>query len=393
MFQLHYAIPVFAFGFVHGLFLMSPRKGKTGPSSAAFLAVGILIVLAFIASFSFVWGVVTLIEWGAGIFVAAQFIPERQSKSDAPDQAIAPPAKVAAPIVPEAPAPIKRRSRVSPASIICIASGKGGVGKTWLATTLAACFAKMGRRTLLVDGDLGLSDVDVQLGIAPETDLAAVIAGWVELEDAVCKVNGGAGSEIGFDVLPGRSGSGALAGLPGEEASRLAASFAALALQYDIVLVDLGAGIEDNTMRLARACDRCVIVTRDELTSMTHAYAVIKVLHGYAPSVQPWIVVNMAETRITGRRTYEALARASQTFLGFRPPLAGIVLRDLKVREAIRQQRTIVSIDPQAQAALDAQRIAEALIRGSAEGLVEAKSTKLSDEEAAGLSTDRDGLE
>ena len=82
------------------------------------------------------------------------------------------------------------RSRVAPASVIAVASGKGGVGKTWLSTTLAACFAKMGRRTLLVDGDLGLANVDVQLGIAPETDLAAVIAGWVELEDAVCKVNG-----------------------------------------------------------------------------------------------------------------------------------------------------------------------------------------------------------
>jgi flagellar biosynthesis protein FlhG len=74
-----------------------------------------------------------------------------------------------------------------------------------------------------------------------------------------------------------------------------------------------------------------------------------------------------------GRRTYEALARASQTFLGFRPPLAGIILRDLKVRESIRQQKTIISVDPQAQAALDAAQIAEALIRGGAEG-IEAKS-------------------
>jgi flagellar biosynthesis protein FlhG len=265
------------------------------------------------------------------------------------------------------------RSRVTPASVIAVASGKGGVGKTWLSTTLAACFAKMGRRTLLVDGDLGLANVDVQLGIAPETDLAAVIAGWVELEDAVCKVNGGAGSEIGFDVLPGRSGSGALAGLPADEAGRLAASLTALALQYDTVLLDLGAGIEDNVMRLARACDRCVIVANDEPTSMTDAYAFIKVLRGYAPSVQPWIAVNMADTRVAGRRTYEALARASQTFLGFRPPLAGIILRDLKVREAIRQQKTIISIDPQAQAALDAHQIAEALVRGGAE-TVEAKS-------------------
>jgi flagellar biosynthesis protein FlhG len=271
---------------------------------------------------------------------------------------------------PESRAP---RSRVTPASVIAIASGKGGVGKTFVSTTLATCFARMGRRTLLVDGDLGLANVDVQLGIAPETDLAAVVAGWVELEDAVTKVNGGAGSgaSFGFDVLPGRSGSGALAGLPAEEAARLAASLTALALQYDTVLVDLGAGIEDNVMRLARACDRCLVVATDEPTSMTDAYAFIKVLRGYAPSVQPWIAINMADTRVAGRRTYEALARASQTFLGFRPPMAGIIMRDLKVREAIRQQKTLLTVDPNTQAALDIASIAEALVRGGAEGVAQ----------------------
>ncbi len=258
------------------------------------------------------------------------------------------------------------QARVEPASVIAVASGKGGVGKTWLSTTLAASFASMGRRVLLVDGDLGLANVDVQLGIAPETDLAAVVAGWVELQDAVCPVNGGAGTASGFDVLPGRSGSGALAGLPPEEAAKLAATLTSVAMQYDTVLIDLGAGIEESVMRLARACDRCVIVANDEPTSMTDAYAFIKVLRGYAPSVQPWIAVNMADTRVAGRRTYEALARASQTFLGFRPPMAGIILRDPKVREAIRQQKTIVQLDPNT-AAVDAFQIAEALVRGGAE--------------------------
>jgi flagellar biosynthesis protein FlhG len=268
------------------------------------------------------------------------------------------------------------RPRVNPATVMAIASGKGGVGKTWLSTTLATCFARMGKRTLLVDGDLGLANVDVQLGIAPETDLAAVVAGWVELEDAVTKVNGGAGQTSGFDVLPGRSGSGALAGLPPEEAARLGASLTALSLQYDIVLLDLGAGIEENVMRLARACDRCLIVATDEPTSMTDAYAFIKVLRGYAPSVQPWITINMADTRVAGRRTYEALARASQTFLGFRPPLAGIILRDPKVREAIRQQKTLMTIDPQAQAVIDAGQVADALVRGGAEGVDPERATR-----------------
>ncbi|MEO0700309.1 MAG: AAA family ATPase, partial [Pseudomonadota bacterium] len=102
--------------------------------------------------------------------------------------------------------------RVEPASIIAVGSGKGGVGKTFMSITLASAMAQAGRRTLLVDGDLGLANVDVQLGIAPETDLAAVIAGWVELEDAVTPVDGGSANG-GFDVLPGRSGSGALAEL------------------------------------------------------------------------------------------------------------------------------------------------------------------------------------
>ena len=248
--------------------------------------------------------------------------------------------------------------RVIPASIVAVASGKGGVGKTFMSVTMASAFAQMGRRTLLVDGDLGLANVDVQLGIAPETDLAAVIAGWVELDDAVTPVDGGAGGG-GFDVLPGRSGSGALAELPQEEVARLAAGLSALSLQYDQVVLDLGAGIEANCMRLARAADKALMVITDEPTSMTDAYAFIKVLRGYAPGVEPIIIINQADTREAGRRTYEAIARACNTFLGFRPRLSGIVMRDEKVREAIRAQKTLISTDPAAQPIQDAIAIAK----------------------------------
>lgn len=255
------------------------------------------------------------------------------------------------------------RPRVNPASIIAIASGKGGVGKTFLSTAIAGALAKAGRRTLLVDGDLGLANVDVHLGIAPETDLAAVIAGWVELEDAVTPVSGGVANG-GFDVLPGRSGSGALAELPTEEVARLAAGLTALALQYDHVLLDLAAGIESNVMRLARAADRALVVVTDDPASMTDAYAFIKVLRGYAPGVQPVVAINQADNRQRGRQTYEAIAKACQTFLAFRPPLGGIVTRDPKVRESLRSQTPIMEKWPTTQAALDATQIAESLIRG-----------------------------
>jgi len=251
--------------------------------------------------------------------------------------------------------------RVAPASILTVGSGKGGVGKTFMAIMLASAFAQAGKRTLLVDGDLGLANVDVQLGIAPETDLAAVIAGWVELEDAVTPVDGGA-AEGGFDVLPGRSGSGALAELPSEEVARLAAGLSAMALQYDQVIVDLGAGIEANCMRLARASDKALMVITDEPTSMTDAYAFIKVLRGYAPNVEPVVIINQAETRSVGQRTYQAIAQACQTFLGFRPALGGIVMRDDSVRETIRRQSTLISSAPNAQPVQDTIAIAHALM-------------------------------
>lgn len=257
--------------------------------------------------------------------------------------------------------PVRPPPRVTPASIIAVASGKGGVGKTFVSITLASALAKAGRRVLLVDGDLGLANVDVQLGIAPETDLAAVVAGWVELDDAVTPVDGGPGNG-GFDVLPGRSGSGALAELPTEEVARLAAGLTALALQYDHLVLDLGAGIEANCMRLARSADKSLVVITDDPASMTDAYAFIKVLRGYAPNVEPIIAINQADTRAAGQRTYEAIARACATFLGFRPRHAGTVMRDSKVRDAIRCQKTLISTDPQAQPVQDVMAIAQMLL-------------------------------
>ncbi|MEM0986142.1 MAG: AAA family ATPase [Pseudomonadota bacterium] len=257
--------------------------------------------------------------------------------------------------------PAAPQRRVAPASIIAVASGKGGVGKTFMSITLASAFAQAGKRTLLVDGDLGLANVDVQLGIAPETDLAAVMSGWVDLDDAVTAVDGGPGRG-GFDVLPGRSGSGALAELPPDDVARLAAGVSAMALRYDQVILDLGAGIETNCMRLARAADKALMVITEEPTSMTDAYAFIKVLRGYAPNVEPVIAINQADDRASGQKAYEGMARACQKFLGFRPLLAGVVLRDAQVREAIRGQKTLISADPGSQAIQDTIAIAHALI-------------------------------
>jgi flagellar biosynthesis protein FlhG len=243
-------------------------------------------------------------------------------------------------------------TRVS--NLISVASGKGGVGKTWFAVTLAHSLARAGERVLLVDGDLGLANVDVQLGLTPGHDLASVVAGTVSAEAAMTPVEGGAnGERHGFDVLAGRSGSGALSALKPDELRNLVRTIQNLAPKYDRVILDLGAGIDAPVRLLCAAATRVLVILTDEPTSLTDAYALVKLLYMRDTGVAIDIVVNMAESVPQGRRTHQALAQACRSFLGREPPLAGIVRRDKLVKEAIRQQTALLARYPQSAAASD----------------------------------------
>ena len=252
-------------------------------------------------------------------------------------------------------------TRPAPAPILAVASGKGGVGKTWFSVSLACAFGRTARRSLLVDCDLGLANVDVQIGVRPEADLSSIMRGWLELDQAVTPVLGGPGRNGGFDLLPGHSGSGALGALKLEDVHRIAQGVTELAPMYDRIVLDLAAGIDPNVMRFARAATRVVVITTEEPPALTDAYAFLKVLRLAQPAAQPWIVVNMADNRASGRRIYEQLAKASETYLGYRPPLAGVIARDPRVSDSIRAQTPLCVRHPQSQAFEDVLRIAEAL--------------------------------
>jgi flagellar biosynthesis protein FlhG len=239
---------------------------------------------------------------------------------------------------------------------MAIASGKGGVGKTWLAIALAHAMAGEGRRVLLFDGDLGLANVDIQLGLSPAGDLGAVLAGRMTLAQAVAPHEGG------FDILAGRSGNGSLASLDPGTLDHLLTGLRAASAQYDVTLLDLGAGLDRGVRRMAAFADRLVVVVTDEPTSLTDAYAVLKLYAQDGGGESVWVVVNQAETRAAGERTFQALARASTRFLARAPHLAGVIRRDAKVREAIRRQCLIASRHPNATACLDVRHVAEALL-------------------------------
>jgi flagellar biosynthesis protein FlhG len=241
-------------------------------------------------------------------------------------------------------------------NMFAIASGKGGVGKTWFSITLVHALAKTGKRMLLFDGDLGLANLDIQLGLMPKQDLSNVISGRLTLNQAIIDY-----TEGGFDIIAGRSGSGGLANIASSRLQMVGDDLALLSANYDTVLMDLGAGIERTVRQLAHNAKTCIVLLTDEPTSLTDAYAFIKIMHADRPEIKIKVVTNIVNSTREGERTYNTLLKACEGFLKISPPLLGLIRRDTRVREAIRAQTPLLTRFPNCEAAQDVEKIASNL--------------------------------
>lgn len=251
-------------------------------------------------------------------------------------------------------APVFRRGR----NIIAVASGKGGVGKTWFSITLSHTLARQGKKVLLFDGDLGLANVDVQLGLMPKRDLNDVIRGRLGLDKVTQRFEEG-----GFDIVAGRSGQASLSALPSQRLTLLRDQLLEVANSYDYVIMDLGAGVDRTVRMFSATATKTLLVTTDEPTALTDAYAFIKLGSAAGMSKNIGIVVNQATSMLEGERTYKTLLKACENFLRLSPPLAGMIRHDSRVKDTIRHQTPILIRSPNAEAAEDVQKIADFVIR------------------------------
>ncbi len=240
--------------------------------------------------------------------------------------------------------------------LIAVASGKGGVGKTFLAITLAHAMAARGSRVLLFDGDLGLANIDIQLGLVPARDIATHVGTAAGVLAAVQPC-----PPCGFDWLPGRSGAAHLTALAETTLAQLLHGLRAATDRYDVVIADLAAGIDPPARRIAATADTLLLVATDDPTSLTDAYAVLKLHAADGGSTDRAVVINQVQSPAEGRRAFHTLARAAENFLGITPRLAGTVRRDPRVRDTIRHQTPLLTRHPQAPAAADIVALAREL--------------------------------
>ncbi len=250
--------------------------------------------------------------------------------------------------------------------VLSVTSGKGGVGKTNCVVNMAVSLARVGKRVLILDADLGLCNLDVMLGLSPKYNINHVLRGEMKIEDII--VTG----PSGIMVIPAASGIQELTNLSVEERLALTSSIERLDTRVDIMIIDTGAGISNNVMFFNTAAQEIIVVVTPEPTSLTDAYALMKVLMKKHGEKSFKLLVNSVRGEKEGKNIYSIISLVAGRFLNVSLEYLGYVVQDEKVSRAVLNQRAVVDMFPETPASLCfkaiSERISEMPVEGAPKG-------------------------
>lgn len=248
--------------------------------------------------------------------------------------------------------------------MIAITSGKGGVGKTHVAVSSAIEWARMGKRVILIDADLGLANADILLGVKGQNTMKSVIDGKCSLESALVEVDQAEwkrreDSDTGrLFFLPGDIGSSDLAVLEPDHQERLLGMLQELSGQADMAVFDTGAGLDWNVIRFCQFAGETVVVTNREPLARRDATVMLKVLEVVSPAPYRWLVPNQVVDELEGRRLFNHLEGYCKDPLMW----GGCVLQDSAVPESVESSRPVVLHEPQSNAARSIREVARYIL-------------------------------
>ncbi len=237
--------------------------------------------------------------------------------------------------------------------VISVTSGKGGVGKTNCVVNLAIMLSRMGRRVLIFDADLGLCNLDVMLGLSPRYNIKHVLRGEKTLDEILVR------GPDGIMIIPAASGIQELTDLGVEERLALSAGIEQMENKVDIMFIDTGAGISSNVMFFNTAAHEIIVVVTPEPTSLTDAYALMKVLLKKYGEKDFKLLVNTARGEKEGKNIYSIISLVAGRFLNVSLEYLGCVVQDEKVGRAVLNQRAVVEMFPETGASLCFKRLSE----------------------------------
>ncbi len=229
---------------------------------------------------------------------------------------------------------------VHPVQVIAVTSGKGGVGKTNVVANLAYSLCRLKRRVLILDADVGLANLDVLLGLIPKYTIQHMLRGERTLEEIIIEGPGG------MKILPASSGVQELTELTSQQRMALLSQFESLNESTDVLLIDTAAGISSNVMFFNTMAHEIVVVASPEPTSITDAYAIIKVLSTRYAEKYFHLLVNFVRSESEGLEVYRQLSTVTERFLNLSIRYLGFVPIDVHIQKAVKQQRAVSELFP-----------------------------------------------